>query len=119
MPSENVTSPGPSSQTAALRWLVVLAGLAVAGAAVFAVLVLQKLDRVVTVAENLNEKVDRAVAAAAPLGKAAVEKGVATLDSVDTEDLGKSGTEGVKEIGRAAKEKALEFIRQQRGDARD
>src|SRR5262245_7671272 len=101
-----------------LRLLAFLALVTVGGAGLFAGLVVQRLNRVVVVVENVNSQVDRAVAAAAPLGKAAVERGVKTLDAVDTEDLGKSATEGVKEIGRSAKEKAIEYIRQRRA-ARD
>jgi hypothetical protein len=97
-----------------LRLLVVLAFVAVGCAGLFAVLVLQQLNRVALVVENVNSQVDRAVAATAPLGKAAVERGVKTLDAVDTDDLGKSATEGVKEIGRSAKERAIEFIKQRR-----
>src|SRR5262245_38941353 len=103
--------------SAAIHWLrlaVIEAFVAVGGAGLFAVLVLQRLNRVVAIVENVNAQVDRAAAAAAPLGKAAVEKGVKTLEAVDTDDLGKSATEGVKEIGRSAKERLVEAIRQRR-----
>jgi hypothetical protein len=95
-----------------LRLLLALAFVLVAGTGLFAGLVLQKLNRVVVVAEHINAQVDRAVAATAPLGQAAIEKGVKTLEAVDTGDLGKSATEGVKEIGRSAKERMIEIIRQ-------
>jgi hypothetical protein len=97
-----------------LRLLAFLALVTVGGAGLFAGLVVQRLNRVVVVVENVNSQVDRAVAAAAPIGKAAVERGVKTLEAVDTDDLGKSATEGVKEIGRSAKERAIELIRQRR-----
>lgn len=97
-----------------LRWLVALAVIFVIGAAVFAVIALQKLDRVVVVVENVNAKVDRVAEAAAPLGKAAVEKGVDALDAMDTDDLGRSATDGVKEIGRAAKQRAIDALNQRR-----
>jgi hypothetical protein len=103
-----------SSAIAWLRVVVIVALVAVGGAGLFAVLILQRLNRVVAVAENVNAQVDRVAAAAAPLGKAAVEKGVKTLEAVDSDDLGKSATEGVKEIGRSAKERAIEYIRQRR-----
>jgi hypothetical protein len=102
-----------------LRLLAFLALVTAGGAGLFALLVLQRLNRVVAVVENVNSQVDRAVAAAAPLGKAAVERGVKTLDAVDADDLGKSATEGVKEIGRSAKERAIEFIRQRRAGQED
>jgi hypothetical protein len=117
MPTENPSKSELASAISSLRLLVILTFVVVAGAAVFAVLVLYKLNRVVVVVENVSSQVDRVVAAAAPLGKAAVEKGVKTLDAVDTDDLGKSATEGVKEIGRSAKEKAIELIRQRRAEA--
>jgi hypothetical protein len=102
-----------------LRLLAFLALVTVGGAGLFAGLVVQRLNRVVVVVENVNSQVDRAVAAAAPLGKAAVERGVKTLDAVDTDDLGKSATEGVKEIGRSAKERAIEFIKQRRAEQQE
>jgi hypothetical protein len=117
MPTENQSRSEIASAIAHVRVLIVLALVIVGGAGAFAVLVLQKLNRVVDVVENVNSQVNRVVAAAAPLGHAAVEKGVKTLDAVDTDDLGKSATEGVKEIGRSAKEKAIELIRQRRADA--
>jgi hypothetical protein len=95
-----------------LRLLAFLALVTVGGAGLFALLVVQRLNRVVAVVENVNAQVDRVAAAAAPLGKAAVEKGVKTLEAVDSDDLGKSATEGVKEIGRSAKERAIEIIKQ-------
>lgn len=112
MPAQTGPLSGSSPPSAMLRVLVALATAFVVGAAVFAVLVLRKLDRVVAVVENVNAKVDRFTEAAAPLGKAAVERGVKTLEAVDSDDLGRSATEGAKEIGRAAKQKAIEFIRQ-------
>lgn len=117
MQTETNLSADQRSAVIYLRWLVVLALVFVIGAGVFAMKALNKLDRVVTVVENVNAKVDRVAAAAAPLGKAAVEKGVAVLGAVDTADLGKSATDGVKEIGRAAKNKAIEAIKQRQ--ARD
>ncbi len=117
MSTENQFKTELAAAMAHVRVLIVLALVVVAGAGVFAILVLQKLNRVVVVVEHVNAQIDRAVAAAAPLGTAAVEKGVKTLDAVDTDDLGKSATEGVKEIGRSAKEKAIELIRQRRADA--
>src|SRR5262245_49487213 len=101
----------------AINWLrlaVIVAFVAVGGAGLFAMLVLQRLNRVVVVVENVNTQVEREAEATAPLGKAAGEKGVKPLEAVDTDDLGKSATEGVKEIGRSAKERAIQYIRQRR-----
>ena len=93
--------------------LLGLAILFLVGFSWFAVQVLAKLERVVVVAENLEKKVDQAVQAAAPLGREAVEKGVQTLKQVDTESLGQSATEGVKDIGQAAKSRAIDWIKKQ------
>lgn len=111
MPAEINPRSEQSTMVAYLRWLVILALVFVVGSTAFALVVLSKLDRVVGVVENVNAKVDRFAEAAAPLGKAAVDRGVDALEHLDTEDLGKSATEGVKEIGRAAKDKAIEAIR--------
>lgn len=99
-----------------LRLLLGLSLVFLVGAAVFACLALRKLDRVVIVVENVNDKVNRAADAAAPLGQAAVDRGVQALDAVDTEDLGRAATEGVKAIGRSAKERAIEIIRQKQAE---
>ena len=114
MSTEKNVSVEFSSAILCLRLLVLLAFVLVGGAGLFAMAVLQKLNRAVALAEHASAQVDRAVAAAAPIGKAAVEKGVQTLEAVDTDDLGKSATEGVREIGRSAKEKVIELIRQRR-----
>lgn len=97
-----------------LRGLLVVGLVFLVGASTFAFLALQKLDRVVAVVDNVNAKIERAFAAAAPLGTTAVEKGVQALEKVDTDDLGRSATDGVKEIGRAAKQRAIEALKQRR-----
>lgn len=94
-----------------LRMLVALAVVFVIGLAAFGMMTMRRLDRVVVVVENVNDKIDRAFAAGAPLGKAAVERGTKALEAVDTDDLGSATTEGVKDIGRAAKEKVIEAIK--------
>ena len=107
------TENGPAAESSPAFYLQLLVGMALVflvGAAGFAYLVLQKLDRVVAVVENVNAKVDHAVEAAAPLGRAAVDKGKKAIDAMDTEDMSKSATEGVKEIGRAAKDRAIKWI---------
>lgn len=116
MQTEKSSGSELSSLNGSLRLLVILAFVVVGGSAIFALLVLHKLNRVAVVVEDVNAQVHRVVAAAAPLGKAAVEKGVKTLDAVDTEDLGQSATEGVKEIGRSAKEKVIDLIRQRQAE---
>jgi hypothetical protein len=115
MPTEVNTTSVQQATVTYLRILVGLALVFLVGAALVAFIAMNKLDRVVVVVENVNAKVDRFAEAAAPIGKAAIEKGVKAIDAVDTEDLGKSATEGVKEIGRAAKQKAIDAIRPKRG----
>src|SRR4051812_38937726 len=100
---DNAGSQSVAVSTRYLRLLVILAFLFVIASIIFGVVVLRKVERVAAVAESLNAKVDRAIAAAAPLGNAAVEKGVKAVENMDAEELGKSATTGVKEIGKAAK----------------
>ena len=91
--------------------IIVAAVVALAGAAIiFGVLVLQRLERMTQVAERTEEKLDRIIEATAPLGKEAVARGVDALREVDTEQLGKSATEGIKEIGAAGKKRLLEYL---------
>lgn len=77
---------------------------------VFGILVLGKLERVVQVAERTEQKLDRIMEAAAPVGLAAVEKGVGVMESMNEEELAKSAEQGVKEVGALAKGKLLQWI---------
>jgi len=75
------------------------------------VLALTKIERITKVTENLNAKVDRAYEAAAPVGIAAVKKGADAISNMDAKELGDKATGGVKEIGGAAKEKAIQWLK--------
>jgi hypothetical protein len=114
MPGDATSGADQRSVIFHLRLLLVLAVAFVVGAGLFAASALRRLDRVVAVVENVNAKVDRFAEAAAPLGKAAVDKGVEALGAVDTDDLGQSATEGVKEIGRVAKQRVIDTLKEQR-----
>ncbi|MDB5293453.1 MAG: hypothetical protein JWL69_4694 [Phycisphaerales bacterium] len=80
---------------------------------------LQKLERIAQVTERMDARLGQAMEAAAPVGHAAVEKGVQALNEVDAKDLGKSATNGVKQIGAAAKERALELMKSSKKDKTD
>ncbi len=82
----------------------------VAGAMVFGFLVVQKLERMVVIAERSEAKIDRFIEATAPLGKATVEKGAKMIESVDHEEMTDSAQKGIKEIGTAAKQHLLEYM---------
>jgi hypothetical protein len=98
------------------RVIVVSVVVLVAGAAVFGLLVLQKLERITQVAERTEAKLDLIIEAAAPVGRAAVEKGAEALSRIDAEELGRSATDSVKEIGAAAKQRLLEHLEKNRED---
>ena len=85
----------------------------VIGAIVFGVQVIRRLDRMVLVAERTEEKLDGIIKAAAPVGRAAVEKGAEVLRSVDHEDMAESASSGLKDIGEAAKSRAIRFLEEQ------
>jgi hypothetical protein len=72
---------------------------------------LKKLERIAQVTERMDARLGHAMDAAAPVGHAAVEKGVQALNQVDANELGKSATSGVKQIGAAAKERALDLLK--------
>ena len=59
----------------------------VLAAILFGVQVLERLERITQVAERTEEKLDRIVEVAAPMGHAAVEKGVAAIKAFDAEGL--------------------------------
>lgn len=92
------------------RIVVVSAVVAVVAIIVFGVMITRKLERVVQVAERTEDKLNRIVDAASPVGRAAVEKGVSVLDQVDEEELADSAEQGVKEVGTVAKDKILQWI---------
>jgi hypothetical protein len=85
-----------------------------AGAIVFGVLVLERLERITQVAERTEAKLDRILAAAAPVGRAAVKKGAEALNEMDAEGLADSAADGLKEIGSAAKQKLIEHLEKKR-----
>lgn len=73
---------------------------------IFGIVLIAKVERMTKVAESLNNKIESTMTAAAPLGHVAVDKGVAIMQNIDANDLGKSATEGVKGIGLSLKAKA-------------
>ena len=81
-----------------------------AGAAVFGCMVLQKLERIVVVAEKVDRRLEAMMKAAAPVGRAAIKKGSEVLHTVDGEELAESATKGIKEIGAAAKKRMIELL---------
>lgn len=99
------------------RIVVVSVVALVVGAVVFGVLVLNRLERITLVAERAEARLSRIAEAAAPVGQAAVEKGAEALNQMDAEDLGRSATEGLKELGAAAKQRLIERLEQK--DAED
>ena len=76
----------------------------------FGFAILGKLERVVQVVERAEQKVDEAIVAMAPVGVAAVEKGVDVVKSMDAEEMSEATQEGVKELGSAVKDKALKWL---------
>jgi len=91
--------------------IIVVAVLVIAATCVVVgLLLLQRVERITRVAERTEAKIDIIFEAAAPLGREAIDTGVEALQQVDTEDLGRSATEGLKEIGAAAARRLTECI---------
>ena len=97
--------------------LVTSAVVAVVAIIVFGIVITQKLERVVQVAERTENKLNGIIEAASPVGKAAVEKGVNVLNNVDEQELADSAEQGVKEVGAVAKDKIVEWINSQKASS--
>ena len=94
-----------------LRGLSAFLVLLVVTVIIFGVMALQKMERIVKVSEHMSSRVDQALDAAAPVGKAVVAKGVDAINRMDAKDLSEKATNGVKELGGAAKEKAMQWLK--------
>jgi predicted PurR-regulated permease PerM len=94
-----------------LRVLIVLFTILCVLITVFGVLLISKVERMTAVSESLNQKANDIVTATAPLGHEAVNQGVQVLQNVDTKELGKSATNGVKELGATLKDSATDWIK--------
>ncbi len=79
-------------------------------AIVFSLLVLQKLERITQVAERTDLRIEKIAKATAPVGAAAVGKGIDVIQKINTEEMSKAASEGIKEIGNAAKGRFLKHI---------
>lgn len=102
----------PDRQIATLlRVLIGLLVVAIIACVVFGFLITTKIERMTRVSEDLDQKLGRIMAAGAPLGHAAVDKGVKVLENMDEQDLGKSATSGAKELGATAKAAAEGWLR--------
>jgi ABC-type protease/lipase transport system fused ATPase/permease subunit len=95
-----------------LRVLVGLVVIAIITFIVLGFLITAKVERMTKVTEDLDQKMGAIMAAGAPLGHAAVDKGVKVLENMDTTDLGKSATSGAKDLGTAAKAAAEKWLQQ-------
>jgi hypothetical protein len=79
-------------------------------AIVFSLMVLQKLERITQVAERTDLRVEKIAKAAAPVGAAAVGKSIDVIQKINTEEMSNATSEGIKEIGTAAKDRFLKSI---------
>ncbi len=82
----------------------------VVAAVVFGLLALERLERITQVAERTEAKLDRIIEVAAPVGQAAIQKGADALNEIDSEELAHSASEGLKEIGSAAKKSLIKHL---------
>lgn len=74
-----------------LTYATVIVGLPIIGCQA-----LPLIERAVAVLENLDERVDRAFHAAAPVGREAVEKGVDALKSIDAKKVGEDINDAIR-----------------------
>jgi len=54
------------------------------------------LERTVVVLEHLDERVERATEALAPLGKEGIDKGIDTIKSLDGDQIGRDITDAIR-----------------------
>lgn len=99
--------------------LILLALMQVALIGIAAFLGLQKLERAVSSIERSEQRFQSMADAAAPLGKAGIEKAQAVLDKLDADRLSEGTTESLRELGSAARERALEILKTQGKTAED
>ncbi len=92
------------------KLLVAAVGVLVVATVAFGLMAISRLERITQVAERTEAKLDKILEAAAPVGRAAVEKGVDAVNNIDAEDLGRSTTKGIKDIGAAAKSRLIEEL---------
>lgn len=94
-------------------WLIHLAFMAalVGIVSVAAVVALDKIERAVAVIERVEKRFQDVGDGVRPLGRAALEKGQAAVDRLDAAGMTDAAQDGVKEVGRAAKDRALEFLK--------
>ena len=93
-----------------LRVLIALVAIAIIACVVLGLMISAKVERMTKVSEDLDQKVGAIMQAGAPLGHAAVDKGVEVFEHMDATDLGKSATSGAKDIGTAAKAAAERWL---------
>ncbi|MEO0964080.1 MAG: hypothetical protein AAFY08_03080 [Planctomycetota bacterium] len=92
------------------RLLVILLMVIAVVLAIASMMALRALDRLTTVAENMDRRTEAIVRAAAPVGEKIVERGVDVLDQMETEELAEQTSENLKEVGEAAKDTALQIL---------
>ena len=99
--------------------LIIVASSIVAVIAIiaFGILIVQKIERVVQVAERTETKIDQAIKTFEPVGKAAADKGMKIIENVDEEDLARSAEDGIRELGSLSKERITEWIHSQKVSA--
>ena len=83
---------------------------------VFGYSLLDKMERLVAIAERTEQKADRILTASAPVGEAAVRVSAKMIDTMDRENLGKSAARGIKEIGEATKKRLVELLEKRSPD---
>ncbi|MBI1348288.1 hypothetical protein GC163_18595 [bacterium] len=75
---------------------------------------LQKVERAVASIERGEQRLSRVADAADSLGEASIQKAQAVLDRLDKFDperLGEGTTEGLRQFGNAAKDRAMEMLK--------
>lgn len=107
----DATQAGKSSNRPFLIFGSILGVVALIVGGLFLRSINNKAERGVKAAETVTEIATDAKKAVAPLGQGAVDKGVEALKNVDGAELGKSATEGIKEVGHEAKEASKELLR--------
>lgn len=92
------------------RWLVAAVFVFVVGVLALGVMFLQKIERLVVIAERTEQKIDTVAESAASLGKTTVDKGTAMIDSVDPEEIIQTAEENIKELSSAAKQRLIDYM---------
>lgn len=90
---------------------LIMMGIVVAKVVRLSNVIEERSERAIGVLERTEKRVDEVLDVIKPLAKETVLKGVETISEIDAKDLGKGAQEGIKKVGGAARDRAVEYFK--------